>query len=631
MYGHKNYVCLAATLIGLSFSAITMASLTPVSTPIKPLVTARNLSVEQQERLRDQIGQKIMLDFRYFCPHKNSCKQAQISLTDELKKVIRQTRAGGIILFSENVHSASQLLTLTHKIQTYAKEIGLPALFIGIDQEGGRVNRLPRETFETFAGNMAIGATYANHGVYYSSAVGRALSQQLSMLGINLNFAPSIDVNSNPNNPIINVRSFSDNPLIVSALGLSMLESMQNGGVMAALKHFPGHGDTTLDSHLGLPRVEHSLEQIQKVDLYPFQQLIKHAKPAMIMTAHIQYPQLDSTLFTTSSGHKTELPATLSDKILTGILRDQLAYTGVIISDAMDMRAISAELGPKEAIYKAFAAGIDIALMPVNIKSMEDLIVLNEIMSGLVSKADDSAGFASNILKSSQRINSLKRQYKIEQFAATPLEQHFKSLQAYGQLTSGINAHSSLAASLSQASVTLVRPSQSEFNDYKLKESQNLLVIMPDKLRCAAFLNAMAQKHSKVVVRCKSMLSDDLTDVRVAINERFILADISPDLALHETLGFENRLDLAKIDAISQRTSLQTLLDTQAEKAAIFVAMRSPHAISEMHQHFAVAIATYDYQVEPKTLSSPAINSLIDLLYAEQQATGILPVELATE
>lgn len=295
--------------------------------------------------LQQVLGQKLMLDLRYYCEQPvapGACRTPLTQLPPALAELISKHHIGGVILFAENLQHPEQIVTLNQQLQqaAAAQGTGLP-LFIGIDQEGGRVARLPRQQSTSFSGNMAIGATFAEHGNRFATEVGEIMAKELLSLGINVNFAPTVDVNVNPQNPVINVRSFGEDPQQVAILGKAMTEAMQQQGMLVSLKHFPGHGDTHVDSHLGLPRVDHTKQQIEQVDLLPFAQIIKDAAPAMIMTAHIQFPALDSSTFSSKTGEQMIKPATLSRSILTGVLREQLNYKGLIVTDALDMAGIS--------------------------------------------------------------------------------------------------------------------------------------------------------------------------------------------------------------------------------------------------------------------------------------------------
>ena len=198
----------------------------------------------------------------------------------------------------------------------------------------------------------------------------KILALELKQLGINSNFAPDVDVNVNPHNPVINVRSFSQSPEVVAELGLAQMRAMQENGILATLKHFPGHGDTEHDSHLSLPIVTHNRAEIESVDLLPFRHIIAQSKPAMVMTAHIQYPNLDNSTLLDKAGQPQIKPATLSRKILTEILRKELNYQGLIVSDAMNMAGISQFFDQFEAVVASFAAGNDIVVMPMPVHSI---------------------------------------------------------------------------------------------------------------------------------------------------------------------------------------------------------------------------------------------------------------------
>jgi beta-N-acetylhexosaminidase len=338
--------------------------------------------------LEQQLGQKLILDFRYFCQHGAStkCRIPMTELPNELSTAIAKYDIGGVILFSENTQSIEQTITLNSQLQTAASKSSskLP-LFISIDQEGGRVARLPRDVATSFTGNMSIGATYKKHGTSFAKKTATVIAKELNSLGINVNYAPTVDVNMNPDNPVINVRSFGENPVLVSKLGAAQVAGFENNGVITSLKHFPGHGDTNVDSHTGLPQVNHSKEIIYEQDLSPFKHIIAKQNPGMIMTAHIQYPALDSTTFVSIDGKTMIKPATMSRAIITDILRGELNYQGVVVTDALDMAGISNFFTPTQAVINTFAAGADIALMPVEIRTPDDLNKLDALIKELVA------------------------------------------------------------------------------------------------------------------------------------------------------------------------------------------------------------------------------------------------------
>lgn len=237
---------------------------------------------------------------------------------------------GGLTLFSYNVGDAAQLRALA---------ASLPGLLLAIDEEGGDVTRLEWQRGSSSPGNLALGTV---DDVALTEGVAARIGADLAGCGIGLNFAPVADVNTNPDNPVIGVRSFGSDPELVARHVAAYVRGIQSQGVVACAKHFPGHGDTAVDSHLALPVVEGDLEQ----ELIPFRAAIE-AGVGAIMTAHLIAPAFD------------DVPATLSRKLLTGLLREGLGYDGLVISDALEMRAVADLVGVEEAAVRSIAAGAD--------------------------------------------------------------------------------------------------------------------------------------------------------------------------------------------------------------------------------------------------------------------------------
>jgi beta-N-acetylhexosaminidase len=247
---------------------------------------------------------------------------------------------GGVCVFGSNVTSLTQLRELTDAI--YAAN---PDAIIAIDEEGGDVTRLYYEEGSPYPGNAVLGR---RGDLPYTESVARRVGWELRRAGCNLDFAPDVDINSNPDNPVIGVRSFGTSPSVVAEQSAAWTRGLQSAGVAACAKHFPGHGDTGQDSHLVLPVVDVSLEQLRQRELRPFRAVIEAGARA-VMTTHILLPQLDA-----------ERPATFSPTILQGLLRDELGFDGVIVSDALDMQGASGDKGISEAAVLALAAGCDL-------------------------------------------------------------------------------------------------------------------------------------------------------------------------------------------------------------------------------------------------------------------------------
>lgn len=274
-------------------------------------------------------------------------------LSPEDLRLMQQGRLGGIILFSRNIRSAGQTQELIRQAQAEATAAangprpgdGVP-LLIATDQEGGLVARLRGDVTE-WPGNMALGAAGSEELAY---RVGLAMGRELREVGVNVNLAPVVDVNDNPDNPVIGIRSFGEDPEQVARLGQAYIRGMQEADVMAVAKHFPGHGNTELDSHLALPRVAHGRDRLEQVELLPFRAAVA-AGVEGVMSAHVVVPALDAE----------ERPATLSEPILTGLLRDEMGYDGLLFSDAIDvMKAITDHWPKEKALVEAVRAGIDV-------------------------------------------------------------------------------------------------------------------------------------------------------------------------------------------------------------------------------------------------------------------------------
>lgn len=258
--------------------------------------------------------------------------------------LVRECKVGNVILFRRNVKNAAQLARLCASLrELIVSETGMEP-FIAIDQEGGVVSRFSPD-MATTPGAMALAA--AGGDAPYRAA--RLTAAQLRAAGVNFDLAPVLDVNSNPLNPVIGVRSFGDLPEEAAERAMGFMRGLLDGGVMACGKHFPGHGDTDTDSHIGLPRVDKSREQLEECELLPFRRAIEAGIPA-IMSSHVLFPALEPE----------KLPATMSRRILTGLLREELGFGGVIISDCMEMDAVAKFYGTVNGAAAALKAGADI-------------------------------------------------------------------------------------------------------------------------------------------------------------------------------------------------------------------------------------------------------------------------------
>ena len=282
--------------------------------------------------VRRQVGQLAIAGF------------AGPAIPPELRALAREFDLGGVILFARNVEEPEQVAELAREARTLAREI---PLWVSVDQEGGRVARLKRP-FTEWPPMLALGRSGDERLV---ERFARALAAELRAVGITLDYTPVLDIHTNPKNPVIGDRALGDKAADVARFGRVLIRALQGAGIAACGKHFPGHGDTSTDSHFELPLVEHPPDRLEAVELEPFRAAIEEGV-ASIMTAHILIPALDA-----------ERPATLSPAIVDGMLKKAMGYGGLVLSDDLEMKAIAGRYGMAEATVAAVAAGCDAVLM----------------------------------------------------------------------------------------------------------------------------------------------------------------------------------------------------------------------------------------------------------------------------
>lgn len=328
--------------------------------------------------LEERVGQVFMVAFR-----KNQQNKPILRVDQTTSNTLKTYPVGGVILFTENIDTVDQTISLIQELQGVSR---IP-LFIGIDEEGGAVSRLHKSgkiPATKLPGNDAIGKANDPQLAY---DVGKILGRELSALGFTMNFAPVADVNSNPKNPVIGRRSFGQEPHQVAEMVAKMVEGMQEENVSAVVKHFPGHGDTAQDTHHEAVKVEHDLERLRQLELIPFKAGIEAGVDG-VMTAHIQVPQVTGS----------NLPSTLSSEIM-GLLRQELGHKKLIITDALEMKAISDHYTSGEAVVLAFEAGADILLMPESLEEGYEAL-LKAVQEGRIPE--------DRLLDSVRRILSVK-------------------------------------------------------------------------------------------------------------------------------------------------------------------------------------------------------------------------------
>ena len=334
--------------------------------------------------LEEKIGQLFFIASRY-----NANNEHQLSVDKALTDTLKQYKPGGFILFSENLESIDKTVKFIDDLQ---KNSIIP-MFIGVDEEGGivtRLNKAPQLHSTIMPSPYAIGLT---NNMKYSYEASFAISEEVKSLGFNLNFAPVCDVFSNPKNKVIGKRAYSDDADICAQMVEEAVKGAKECGVIPVLKHFPGHGDTEHDSHTGAAIVEKNIDELIKTEFIPFEAGIK-AGADMIMTAHVLTPNITGD----------NIPATLSKYILTDILREKLGFEGIIITDGLEMSAISAFYPEEEAVVMAIEAGVDILLLPKDFKKAYTAI-LSAVNNGRITEE--------RIDESLKRILKLKNIYLV--------------------------------------------------------------------------------------------------------------------------------------------------------------------------------------------------------------------------
>ncbi|MCX8131891.1 MAG: glycoside hydrolase family 3 protein [Clostridia bacterium] len=334
--------------------------------------------------LEEKVGQIFIMSLRNFERYPQI-----IEMNQDVMKRIKDNHLGGVILFAENITTIPQTKKLIADVKAASK---IP-LFMAVDEEGGATSRLGKKPLmhSTRLPDSAVIGRAGDREL--AEKAGALIAREIFSIGFNMNFAPVADVNTNPENPVIGNRAFGDNPEVVAEMIKAEVQGMQKQNVIAVLKHFPGHGDTSTDTHTGAVIIEHDRERLDRIELYPFKVGIENGIQA-IMTAHIQLPKII----------KSEMPATLSKEILTDLLRNDMKFEGLIITDALEMGAISERWGPAEASILAFEAGTDILLMPLSIE---------EAYKGMLSAVKNGRITEERLNESVKRILKIKQKWGI--------------------------------------------------------------------------------------------------------------------------------------------------------------------------------------------------------------------------
>lgn len=517
--------------------------------------------------LEEKIGQMIMAGFpsRYY--------------DKAVNELIEEFKIGNVILFANNIASKEKLAALTAELQNnFIKNTKVPG-FIAIDQEGGMVTRIYKDA-AFFPGNMSFAAANVKGSTLIE---GKIEGEELRALGINMNLAPVMDVNCNPDNPVIGARSYSDKPEKAAELGTDLIRGLKESGVIAVCKHFPGHGDTNMDSHTSLPAVNHSIDRLQKVELFPFKKAIEKGLDG-ILSAHVIF----------SAFEKEKIPATLSYKVLTELLKNKMGFRGLIITDCMEMKAISEHYGSEKAAVMAIKAGADI----ICISHSREVVIscVQEIKEAvLVGRLVES-----RINDAVTKILEIKNKYKLfdNAYPDLPKVQNFV----------GCKENKEFAKEISDKSITLIK------DDNKLLPITGKVVAISTK---AAVLTGADYEIKTNIPFCER--------VKLRFGGEAFVIPLKPDEAMIEkiVLSCKNaeKVIIGTYNAAVYKAQLELINRiNQVNKNIIIVALRNPYDFTKMNN-----ISTYLNCYEYTDLSA---ESVIKVISGEIKALGVSPVNL---
>lgn len=425
---------------------------------------ASNSRVEQileEMTLREKVEQMFMMDVRKWGDDDLTV------LNDSLKGLVRDYNFGAIILFAENVKETKQTFELTQALQTAAISDGGIPMIIATDQEGGKVYRLGSGT--ALPGNMAVAATGKTSNAYKS---GKVIGSELSALGINATLAPVVDINNNPNNSVIGVRSYSDSASIVGKYAAQTIKGLGEYNVISCVKHFPGHGDTATDSHYGLPVVKKTKKQLLANELKPYKTAIKQGVD-MVMTAHILYPKVEKDKVKSSKTGKLEsLPATMSDAFVKRILKKEFGFKGIVCTDGMNMQGVTDYWNETQASINAIKAGVDMLCMPVTIRSKDDIKNLDKLLDKIVAAVNSGKIPESRINDACRRILKVKMKRGILDYDASDY-----SLEKAKSVV-GCQENRAVEKKIAEEAVTLIRNKKKTI-PLKISETSKVLMMVP--------------------------------------------------------------------------------------------------------------------------------------------------------
>ncbi len=474
--------------------------------------------------LEEKIGQVFICGFYGTTPSK------------EIKTLIQKYHLGSVILFRRNIENSEQLKALTSSLQSVSR---LP-LLMAIDQEGGMVTRLS-EPFTTFPGNMATAATGEPHNAYLTGLI---MAKEMRSVGINWNLAPVVDVNDLPENPGIGVRSYSDDSKIVATFASEFLRGLHEGKVAACAKHFPGKGHSSKDAHLEMPTVDRDRETLEKIELYPYRELIKIGLDS-IMPSHVYYPALCE---------QRDLPATLSKKVMMNLLKDEMNFKGVTVTDDLEMRGVSSSLSAHETAWRSLKVGADVVMICHTFEEQVKVFekIREKLSSGAISveRLDDAVR---RVLEMKENIGLFEDLFIVD--AEIGSEESRK-----------------IAERIVQNSITICR----DFDGIIQKiPSESLLIVCPSNTNLVKVEEGESQRNPEMVQVFKRMSKFDVKSILISSKP----TEIEIERVTSEIKEFKGLTLLCTLNAHIVK-EMQALVNRVMEKHAsttLLVALRNPY------------------------------------------------------
>ena len=604
--------------------------------------TSRVDSLLSNMSLRQKITQMMMVDFRQWKTADEEAKSDFTKMNSEVQKIVEDYDFGFVIFFANNIKETEQSFDLTMDLQKAAtKDNGIP-LLITTDQEGGIVYRLGSGT--ALPGNMALGAT---GDVNNAKIAGEIIGSELSSLGINTTLAPVVDVNNNANNPVIGLRSYGEDAEMVGKMASAEIEGLAEYNVIGCAKHFPGHGDTATDSHYGLPMVDKSKEELLNNELKPYQVAINQGIE-MIMSAHILYPQLDSTtVYSEKTKQQEKLPSTLSHKILTNLLKEEMGFKGVVVTDAMNMAGIAATYDEVQAVKLAINAGVDLICMPTNITCLEDMSKLDAIIDGVEKAVNDGEIQESRLDDAVTRVLTLKENKGILDWK----ESNYSLEKALA--TVGCDENRAKEREIAAKAVTVVKNENNTLPLNVTKKSKVLLVAAENNQRSLMKYGAERAKNAGLIPDGAEVKVTRYMDRTLASDATVINADGSTyTSSMTDLLDWcdtlvvvsdNSGLNVAKAHYNNNYTGTPyNLVDyvekADASKTTVVISANKPYDV-QMYPNADAIMAVYGSKGDPTeqliggatgstSASGPNITAGVEVAFGVFGASGKLPVSI---